>query len=506
MSLSPDGPVGAMTDAPRRSVLKAAGTTVGTALLTSAGVSVAAQSGDDAGDDDSGSDESYTWPMYRGGPARTGFSEAADVGPSATRRFYVGDNNDPSTPKELSVGGGRVYLTGMVDDVTGANEFRAFDAETGEREWTYEPPRRDGAGGSPEEGLGDVRDPPAVGDGTVYVASTAHNNDGEWAYGGLFAFDAETGEVEWTHRDTFHWRNPILAGETLVAQDLRNDRVAAVDAETGEREWAVELDLTESSLLAVRDDTVYARLEGPDGGSLGGLSIADGSLQWKYDLPPDVDADQRRGESTSVSVGEDAIYYATRTEDENAVVAQSLEDGSRLWNRSLTELCGDPRPHLSAPVLAGGSIYVSTTADRSAGNLASPSTLWALDAESGDERWKLHSSHHLLGSPTATQGTVYVGTDAPLTADASRKYYDTEPTGEYPTVAAVDAADGTVQWAYAEPPENGGEDELYALTPVVTDRGLYVKTTGDHLDSASRILALESSDTDVGPDHRPQDL
>jgi outer membrane protein assembly factor BamB len=490
-----------MTEIPRRLVLKAAGTAAGTALLTTGSFSALAQTSADSSD--ASASNTAGWPMRRGTPAQTGLSDAADVGPSVTTRFYTPESTNPSDPIELAVGDGHVFTTELLDDVSGRSRLVAYDEESGEQVWEHVPPSR-GDDATPS-GVGRVLDAPVVSDGTVIVASDELNNDGEWEYGGVFAFDTQTGALEWTNQGNYHWRNPLVADGTLVAQNLENNNVNAFDAESGEQLWSCQTDLTTTTLFAVRNETVYARLDGPDSRYIVGLSVADGSVRWRHELPADVAAAQRPGNAPDAAVDGEAIYYATQTEDENALVAQSLADGSVKWNCSLTRSCGDPRDTLSELVVADGSVYAFTTVDSSA-DAAISASLWSVDAASGTREWVWTSPYPLYGSPTATDGHVYLGTEAPLTEDASGRYYDVAPISEYPTVVAVDTADGEVSWAYAEPPESGGEDELFARTPVVTDHGIYVKATGDDRDSSTRVLSLAATDDEIGPNHRPKRL
>ena len=490
-----------MTEIPRRLVLKAAGTAAGTALLTTGSFSALAQTSADS--TDASASNTAGWPMRRGTPAQTGLSDAADVGPSVATRFYTPESTNPSDPTELAVGDGHVFTTELLDDVSGRSRLVAYDEESGEQAWEHVPPSRgDDATAS---GVGRVLDAPVVSDGTVIVASDGSNNDGEWEYGGVFAFDTQTGALEWTNQGNYHWRNPLVADGTLVAQNLENNNVNAFDAESGEQLWSCQTDLTTTTLFAVRNETIYARLDGPDSRYLVGLSVADGSVRWRHELPADVAAAQRPGNAPDAAVDGETVYYATQTEDENALVAQSLADGSVKWNCSLTRSCGDPRDTLSELVVADGSVYAFTTVDSSA-DAAISASLWSVDTASGTREWVWTSPYPLYGSPTATDGHVYLGTEAPLTEDASGRYYDVAPISEYPTVVAVDTAGGEVSWAYAEPPESGGEDELFAQTPVVTDHGIYVKATGDDRDSSTRVLSFAATDDDIGPNHRPKRL
>ncbi|WP_267642332.1 outer membrane protein assembly factor BamB family protein [Haloarchaeobius amylolyticus] len=168
------------------------------------------------------------------------------------------DNWGPQTVAALSIADGSEQWTatadGMVDTspavadgslvVGGEGLVTAFDAETGEKQWTAD---RRGEGVEPEDGITTTV---SVVDGTVYGQTAA----------GVFALDAATGETVWTREDT---REPGTAGTTISAglgwdgaglervavtedsvfatvEDAEDDRSAslyALDRETGETNW-----------------------------------------------------------------------------------------------------------------------------------------------------------------------------------------------------------------------------------------------------------------------------
>jgi outer membrane protein assembly factor BamB len=483
-----------MTRIPRRAALTTAGSALGAALLSTTSLPVLGQS------EDGGEPDAASWPMRRGDPSRTGRSPASDVGPAVKTRFRTAESANPSEPAELAVGEGLVFVTEELDDVTRRSRVVAYDVTTGEQEWEYRPPSR--GGDDPDRGVGQVHSAPAVADGRVYVASEGSNDNGEWNYGGLHAFDARSGELVW-RRDGQH-RDLLLADDALVVKDLGSNTVEAVDAATGDSRWQLGLDLTNVSVLAVRDDTFVAHLDGPGGpDDVAGFSLADGSRRWFHQLPPDVDAHTRGGAVPDAAVAGDTVYYATQTDDENALVAQSLSDGSVRWNRTLTADCGAPLSRMSAPVIIDGTVCAFVSADPD-DETEPPAFLVAVDAETGEHEWTWSSPAPLFGSPTATDGQVYVGTEAPLTEAADDRYYDVEPLDAYPTVVAVDAADGSTAWAYTAPPPERVTDESVAMTPVPTADGLYVKLTGDDRDSKTTVLSLASSESPIGPNHRPK--
>ena len=118
-----------MTEIPRRSVLKAAGTAAGTALLTTGSFSALAQTGDES--TDASASNTAGWPMRRGNGAQTGYSTAPAVGPSVTTRFYTPESTNPSDPTELAVGDGLVFTTELLDDVSGRSRLVVYDKESG---------------------------------------------------------------------------------------------------------------------------------------------------------------------------------------------------------------------------------------------------------------------------------------------------------------------------------------------------------------------------------------
>lgn len=89
---------------------------------------------------------------------------------------------------------------------------------------------------------------------------------------------------------------------------------------------------------------------------------------------------------------------------------------------------------------------------------SSDGTLYALDRDSGDERWRFNGAGGIKQTPVLGDGTVYV----------------TERTGFF----AVDTADGSIQWSY-EIPETGSD--TLRTPPTLADGELYVTTSGGDL-------------------------
>jgi outer membrane protein assembly factor BamB len=93
---------------------------------------------------------------------------------------------------------------------------------------------------------------------------------------------------------------------------------------------------------------------------------------------------------------------------------------------------------LSSPVVSGGTVYVGS----------GDGYVYALEASSGNLKWKYQTGYHVQSSPAVSEGIVYVG---------SKDNY----------VYALDATTGTLKWEYA----TGGE---ILNSPTVFGRVVYV--------------------------------
>lgn len=203
-----------------------------------------------------------------------------------------------------------------------------FDAETGDLEWTYDeyPYEIDspvtghdgvvyvGAGSQPRGGPIDLDDEtinggvyaleaatgeeiwstdfadftdvfwfasaPTVQNGRVYVVASRNGSGGDWK---LFAFDADTGDLDWEHEfDNWGHDAPTVAGG-LVLSGMVNG-VTALDAETGAVEW-IRDDLPSTAAVTVVGDTVFAgsQADSSDHGMIHALDLASGESRWTWE-------------------------------------------------------------------------------------------------------------------------------------------------------------------------------------------------------------------------------
>ncbi|MGC4050770.1 MAG: PQQ-binding-like beta-propeller repeat protein [Paludibaculum sp.] len=183
--------------------------------------------------------------------------------------------------------------------------------------------------------------------------------------GGLFAVDTATGKVKWSHR-------PAFRGGTASV----------------------------STSPAVAGGTVVVPYGAGYPGAVVALSLATGKELWRGPDPV-LDA--------AAVVHGDLAYILAK---DGAFHALDLANGKERWKVVLSE----SRPNCaSRPVVAGDTIYLTSSADAVAGDSKKPAGnyLIAVDAATGQERWRYRAEapyvHRgvCLGQPVVTATTIY---------------------------------------------------------------------------------------------------
>lgn len=478
-----------------------------------AGVGLAGQS---LAATDSSSDSESTalptdWSQSRAGPARTG-TVAADAAPGGEYAAAAWLSRGPSTHYSVSepvVADGTVFRPVVYHDVYERGGAVAFDAETGETLWEHAAPDYSDDTGWPT-GVGGVEGVPAVGGGLCFLTSSS-----DWNYGGLHALDTQTGETVWEkteHRaedrtgEEFDWRgSPLLADGTLfVARQSGGSRspIAALDPATGDVGWTTDRDYS-SRLYGLADGTLYGTRQHADTGEteLVAWSASDGSVQWTSAVDDHVHRDYWRRRLGAV-VG-DALYRSDHGPDADApneVVAHAASDGHVRWRTTLTPEGDEPQARFSAPAVADGTVYVhagpSPRLEVTEYERGVLSTVYALDAVSGEVQWTRDTSTALLGDPSVAGDTVYVG------GHAFPKVEDPSPVSvlrRYPTVHALAAGDGAERWSYLVRAQSDDDNIVSARTPTSAGGRSYCglnEPNGFYFSAGA--FALEASD--VAPD------
>ncbi|ELZ39678.1 serine/threonine protein kinase [Halorubrum californiense DSM 19288] len=338
------------------------------------------------------------WPMYRGGPARSG-STAGTAGPTDGVRTRWHTATDAPVASSPLVVDGTVYVGGDDGSLralradTGAEVWRyrtdsrirsspavagdtvvvggtdqsvhAVDVDTGEPRWTY------------DTGFW-VLSSPAVADGTVYVGSDDFS---------VYALDGADGQLLWEFRadgEASASSPAVVDGTVYVACDDGN--AYALDANTGAELWRFETDFVIHTTPAVTDGRVYV---GSSQNRLYALDAADGSVRWTFDTEGDVHA--------SPAVTDDAVLFGS---DDGHVYAADRATGEERWRFPANDWVR------SAPTVAGETAYVGSDTG----------SVYALDVSNGRPRWRHRVGDRVSASPAVADRTVYVGSDTGIHA------------------------------------------------------------------------------------------
>ena len=267
--------------------------------------------------------------------------------------------------------------------VIGDVDLYAFDRQTGERRWVFQPSDLDVTGGKRidadsttiyassftgrvyaiDAANGTLRwvtqipggpertsaDDPFVSDGVVYVGTWHETHP---LTGGLAALDAATGQILWIHDftprspelDSYCPSHPVTT-ESLVIASAADGRVYGLDRGTGETQWiapAVEgYQYNDWRWLALAGSTVIVTSMS---GSAMGLDAESGAVLWsttisRASLLGDIDTD---GNVAVISLGE--------------VLTLDVRTGAILWRTGQGKQGGG---YWSQPAIDGPRVYAS---------------------------------------------------------------------------------------------------------------------------------------------------
>jgi outer membrane protein assembly factor BamB len=308
---------------------------------------------------------------------------------------------------------------GAVHAGVAADSLFALDGATGDQQWRVEIPQGASSpaaaggtvyGGGHNERLyavnadsGDVtwtldvanvvRDV-TVSDGTVYApVPSPFGRATEANPHRLYAVDAATGETTWV------FENPTIGGEIRSPPPVVNGTVYAqseagtlyaLDAATGDEQWTVDFTSTVSSsvsplLPAVANGSLYVSLDGGRGedeqGTLLAIHATDGSERWRVTVDGDI----------AYPAVTDGIVAVP---NEGQLRGYEATTGTEQWSYR-----PDEGPQFVSHPTALGSTFL----------LTGSTTLYAVDAESGERRWTFEMAAGLSARPTVGDGRLYVG-------------------------------------------------------------------------------------------------
>ncbi|UPW00834.1 PQQ-binding-like beta-propeller repeat protein [Halorussus gelatinilyticus] len=269
--------------------------------------------------------------------------------------------------------------------------------------------------------------------------------------------------------------SPVVADGTVYAPGSGDPGyVHAIDAETGESVWRFEPAGYASCAPAVADGRVYF---GTWSKKFYALDAATGEQVWASDVG-------HRFGSSSPAVSDGTVYVGTvgdgpmvvsGEEDEEkfescAVLALDAESGDERWRY---DDFGEKENVGSSIAVADGRVY-----------FGGESAVYALDADSGSVAWSREVATHPQSSPAVVDGTVYYG--GPSDAE------DGPPARLY----ALDAKSGETVWTA------GIDDTSLRTSPAVADGTVYVAASSTRacLLSGGGVATTETDDGGNGTD------
>jgi eukaryotic-like serine/threonine-protein kinase len=260
-----------------------------------------------------------------------------------------------SALSNFAVAGGMVYVGSSGRDYgRGDGDFFALDAETGAVKWRHSVKGRQLSTSSP-----------AVSKGVVYFTDPE---------GSLYALDATTGTQRWVFNTTGSLTSPAIFKDTIYFMSSKG-YAYAVDANTGQQRWEYKVGaMVEGPVIA--NETVY--ILGADR-ILYGLDANTGSQSLKIKLP--------HGMGTAFSIEENVIYYGG---EGGNLYAVDVSKGRDKWIFKTGKPCGNP-------VLADGTVYSSCF----------DSKLYAINAQTGHEEWKLDAKQYQTFTPALADGAMF---------------------------------------------------------------------------------------------------
>ena len=320
------------------------------------------------------------WPTLGGDFGRTGVNDAEAGTPPLTPAFSL-DLFGASSLRPAAVEGGRIFVT--YDQYFGpSNPIYAVSSIDGTTLWSHD-------FGS----VFSVGHPTAIG-GDVYLGQCNHSGATF-----LWALDAATGAITWSSPMSSQWEDywaPVVADGRVFSNGGSYGGLYGFDAVTGQQLWFRSLEQYDDWAAAYSNGTVYSFVEG----NLRAHDGATGVVQWTRTVtwhwagwsmrtspvvsastayviaPPDLHAIDLG--THAVSWTANGTYSGTPAISAGVVFGTSggslravdATTGVLLWTFAGDGALSYP------PVIAGGHVYVSSDANVYAVDLATQAQVW----------------------------------------------------------------------------------------------------------------------------------
>ena len=334
------------------------------------------------------------------------------------------------------------------------------------------------------EGRIGIRQGPSIADGRVYAAAVG---------GGVRAFDLQTGEAQWHFDPKPEKDQPKLqfsggpgAGEGLVVVGGLDGEVIALDAGNGEEKWRAKVGNEVIASPVIGNGMVFVR---SNDGRLTAFDAASGERRWFWvrELP----TLSVRGNDAPV-LGPGAVFIGN---DDGTVAALAMQDGTLVWEQAVAQADGrtelDRMADIDGTPLFDGAVLYATSFKRQTMAIDAPTgrPLWARDS-GGAGRLGNAGDRVVVSDPAGAVWAINKSDGGALwqqPALARRNLTGVAVQGDY---AVVGDFDGYLHWLrldtgeFAARVRAGGD--LLQSAPVVVDGVLVVQNVDGQL-SAFRL-------------------
>lgn len=311
----------------------------------------------------------------------------------------------------LQTNGDVIASPTVADDLvfvaSGDGSLYAVDLPTGALEWRYDL-------GSPSHST------PAVDESTVYVVTRDGRVVAIDRLLGTPVWEATMGPdapLLWGHESGDVYTSSPAVAEDLVVVGSGDGCVYAFDRESGSVHWSTLTHGRVRSSPAVVNGTVYV---GSMDGLLYALDLESGRVRWRFEtagatLRSGAFGFDRRTIQSSPAVADGTVYFGSR---DGTLYAVDAHTGTTRWTAT-----HDTSWVNSSPAVAHGEVYAGSSDGR---------FVQAIDAATGEERWRVPTDGVVWSSPTVAGELVVVGDGAGV-------------------LRAVDRRDGTARWSVRLP-------------------------------------------------------
>ncbi|WP_213367777.1 carboxypeptidase regulatory-like domain-containing protein [Mesobacillus boroniphilus] len=210
--------------------------------------------------------------------------------------------------------------------------------------------------------------------------------------GYVIAIDTVTGKEQWSVKiGSTNRSSPTIEGNKVYLSGGEDGKVYALNLKSGSIIWTANIGaiaVYESPLFI--DGTLFVASDLSKDAKLTALNAETGEKKWSVEL----DAPTYFGPSA----GDGMLFIGSY--DNQKLRGLSIEDGTEVWSKTLVN-----EGVASKPVYDKGTLYVAGTNFNTEGG-----TLYALDAKTGEEKWKAGGiGDTQAGSPIVYEDIVVIG-------------------------------------------------------------------------------------------------